>query len=229
MMETPLPCPCNKPSPPMSMPRLSALLPSLFVSCLLGLAVSCVPLSPPSSAVVKPSPPPVVEVAAGPYWHSLGSDGPTAREALAYYAALKTLRNEELDREHKRLRGEIAGSAEGGGLSALQLVLLAVVPGQTVIPPDQSIKLLETARQDAALHRQLADLFILLGDQLASRLTVQAQSKQGSQTLRSTRKKLTSQGDDLANCRRERDDLADKLEQLQSIERDLMNREGKAP
>ena len=212
------------------MPRLSALLPSLFVSCLLGLAVSCVPLSPPSSSVVKPSPPPVVEVAAGPYWHSLGSDGPTAREALAYYAALKTLRSEELDREHKRLRGEMADRPpEAGGLPALQLLLLAVVPGQTVIPPDQSIKLLETARQDAALHRQLADLFILLGDQLASRLTVQAQSKQGSQTLRSTRKKLTSQGDDLANCRRERDDLADKLEQLQSIERDLMNREGKAP
>lgn len=206
----------------------SPLTPCLFLSCLLALVVSCVPLPSPPSSAAKPAPPPVIELAAGPYWHSLGNDGPTSGEALAYYAALKTLRSEELDREHKRLRGEMAGPS-AGGLPALQLLLLAVVPGQGLIPPDQSIKLLETARQDVTLHRQLADLFILLGDQLSSRLTVQAQSKQGSQTLRSTRKKLSSQGDDLANCRRERDDLADKLEQLQSIEQDLMNREGKGP
>lgn len=208
------------------MPPPSPFTSSLFVSCLLALAVSCVPLPSPPSPAAKSAPPPLIELSAGPYWHGQGNDGPTVGEALAYYAALKTLRREELDREHKRLRGEMAGPS-AGGLPALQLLLLAVVPGQGLIPPDQSVKLLEAARQDVTLHRQLADLFILLGDQLSSRLTVQAQNKQGSQTLRSTRKKLTAQGDDLANCRRERDDLADKLEQLQSIEQDLMNRESK--
>jgi uncharacterized coiled-coil DUF342 family protein len=130
-------------------------------------------------------------------------------------------------------------SAPDNRLPALQSLLLAVLPGQALVPPDQSIKLLETARQDADLHRQLADLFILLGDQLSSHVTVQAQSKKGSQTLRSTRKKLSTQAEDLTECRQERDalaedltacrqnrnDLDEKLQKLQNIERDLIGRE----
>lgn len=159
----------------------------------------------------------------GPYWHSSGK-GVTPNDALNYYAALKTLTNDELAREQQRLQDEMA-SSPANRLPALQLVLLAVLPNQTMISPQQSLKFLETARQDADLHQQMADLLILLADRLSSHLTVQAQSKQGSKTLRSTRKKLSNQSDELAICREERDDLANKLQQLQNIERDLLGRE----
>ncbi len=194
-----------------------------LIFCLICLLTSCVPAFPPQPTAATP--PPVKELNAGPYWHSSGS-GTDLAAALAYYAALKTLTNDELGREHKRLLEAMEGAPDNR-LSALQLVLLAVLPGQTLVATDQSIKLLETARQDADLHRQLADLFILLGDQLSSHVTVQAQSKQGSQALRSTRKKLSTQAEDLTTCRQERDDLTEKLQKLQNIERDLIDRERK--
>ncbi len=215
---------------------MQPLAPALIL-CLLLLLANCVPSSPPPpQIIVTPTPTPVIELNAGPYWHSQGP-GSTLGDALAYYAALKTLSPDELNHEQKRLLEELEATPENR-LPALQLVLLAVLPGQTLIAPDQSIKLLETARFDAELHRQLADLFILLGDQLSSHITVQAQTKQGSQTLRSTRKKLSTQAEDLTACRQERDDvtvdltacrqnrddLADKLQKLQNIESDLIGR-----
>jgi len=210
-----------------------------LIICLVCLLTSCVPTPPPPPVAAPPSPPPVKELNAGPYWHSTGT-GANFSDALAYYAALKTLTSEELALEHKRLLAEMARTPDNR-LPALQSVLLAVLPGQTMVPPDQAIKHLESARQDAALHRQLADLLILLGDQLSSHATVQTQSKQGSQTLRSTKKKLSVQTEDLTTCRQERDILAEalttcrqeydavaeKLQKLQNIERDLIERERK--
>jgi hypothetical protein len=177
---------------------------------------------------------------AGPYWHSSGIGGANLNDTLAYYAALKTLSSDALSQEHKRLLEDMGREPENR-VPILQFVLLAVLPGQTLILPDQSTKLLETARLDADLHRQLGDLFILLGDQLSSHVTVQVQSKQDSKTLLSTRKKMTTQAeeltacrlerdelsDNLTVCRRERDGLAEKLQKLQNIERDLIGRERK--
>jgi len=195
-----------------------------FTIGLVLLLTSCVP-APPSPITVVQAPPPVIEPSAGPYWHSSGT-GVTLNEALAYYAALKTLSTDELSLEHKRLLADME-TATDHRLSALQLVLLSVLPGQTLVAPEQSVKFLENARQDADLHRQLADLFILLGDQLSTHVTVQVQSKQGTKTLRSTQKKLGTLAEDLTACRRERDDLADKLQKLQNIEHDLIERERK--
>jgi len=197
---------------------------SLILFLVLLLA-SCVPTPPPQPTIVAPAPPPIIELNAGPYWHS-SATGANLNDALAYYAALKTLSTDELNREHKRLLEEMESTPDNR-VPALQLVLLAVLPGQTLIATDQAIKFLETARQDADLHRQLADLFILLGDQISSHVTVQAQSKQENKALRSTQKKLSTQAEDLATCHRERDDLAEKLQKLQNIERDLFDRERK--
>lgn len=194
--------------------------------CLIFLLTSCVPTPPPQPIVALPSPP-VMELTAGPYWHSSGPEA-TIIDALAYYGALKPLTNDEISIEHKRLIQEMESAPEDQ-VPALQLVLLAELPGQKLVTPEQAIKFLETARQNADLHRRLADLFILLNDQLSSHVTVQAESKQGNQTLRSTRKKLTNQSEDLTACRQERDDLAEKLQKLQDIERDLIDRDRKKP
>lgn len=203
--------------------RLFPLSITLFLTFLVA---SCVPIPAPQP-IAAPPPPPVVKLTAGPYWHSDGPEATTA-DALAYYGALKPLTGDELDNEHKRLLQEVE-SSPGNQVPALQLVLLASLPAQKLVSPEQAIKFLETARQNADLHRQLADLFILLNDQLNSHVTVQAQSKQGSQTLRSTKKKLTTQSEDLNSCRQERDELAEKLLKLQNIERDLIDRDRKKP
>jgi len=203
--------------------RLFPLSITLFLTFLVA---SCVPIQPPQP-IAAPPPPPVVKLTAGPYWHSDGPEA-TPADALAYYGALKPLTGDELDNEHKRLLQEVE-SSPGNQVPALQLVLLASLPAQKLVSPEQAIKFLETARQNADLHRQLADLFILLNDQLNSHVTVQAQSKQGSQTLRSTKKKLTTQSEDLNACRQERDELAEKLLKLQNIERDLIDRDRKKP
>ncbi|MDD5758358.1 MAG: hypothetical protein PHI06_04680 [Desulfobulbaceae bacterium] len=201
------------------------LLPLSFFLLLTFIMTGCLPIQP--SQPVAPPPAPVLKLSAGPYWHSDGPEA-TLADALAYYGALKPLTSDELDSEHKRLLQAIE-SSPGDQVPALQLVLLAGLPDQKLVTPEQAIKFLETARQNADLHRQLADLFILLNDQLTSHVTVQAQSKQGSQTLRSTRKKLTTQSEDLNACRQERDDLAEKLQKLQNIERDLIDRDRKKP
>lgn len=194
--------------------------------CLLCLLAGCVPAQPPPPLpIVAPAPPPPIERDAGPYWHSAGPETPLA-DALAYYAALKPLTGDEVQNEHKRLMDEVEGSPDTG-ITALQLVLLAALPGQTLISPDQSIKFLESARQDADLHRQMADLFVLLGDRLSSHVSVQTKSKQDTKALRSTQKKLSTQAEELTACRQERDDLATKLQKLQNIERDLIDRERK--
>lgn len=194
--------------------------------CLLCLLASCVPAqTPPPLPIVAPSAPPAIERDASPYWHSSGPKS-TPSEALAYYAALKPLTGDELSNEHKRLMDEVEASSDSG-LPALQLLLLAALPGQTLVAPDQSIKLLETARQDADLHRQLADLFILLGDRLSANVSAHSKGNQDSRALRATQKKLSAQTEELTACRQERDDLATKLQKLQNIERDLIDRERK--
>lgn len=192
-----------------------------LITVLVILLASCIPAKTPPPA--PPAPLPVEQPNAGPYWHSSGKNVNLA-DALAYYTALKTLTSDELGREHERLIKE-ADSAPGNRLPPLQLVLLAVLPEQALVGQEKAIKLLETARLNADLHRDLADLFVLLGDQLSSRLTAQDHSKQESQSLRSTRKKFKTQSEALAACRQEREDLAAKLQKLQDIERSLMERE----
>ena len=185
------------------------------------LLTGCIPANPPPPASTAPA---AAEPAnAGPYWHSSGQ-GVNQADALAYYTALKTLTKDELSREHERLvKG--ADSPPDNRLPALQKLLLAALPEQELIEAEQAIKLLETARQDADLHRELAGLFVLIGDQLASRLTVHSKNKQESQTLRASLKKCKTQNEALTACRKERDDLAAKLQKLQDIERGLMERE----
>lgn len=193
----------------------------LIIAALALLLTGCIPANTPPPA---PTAPVAAEPAnAGPYWHSTGQ-GVNQADALAYYTALKTLSKDELSREHERLvKG--ADTPPDNRLPALQMVLLATLPEQELIDQEQAIKLLETARQDADLHRELAGLFVLLGDQLASRLAVQNKNKQESQTLRASLKKSKTQNEALTACRKERDDLAAKLQKLQEIERSLMERE----
>lgn len=194
-----------------------------IIALLALLLTSCVPTKTPP----PPAPAPVVQLNAGPYWHSTGK-GANPADALAYYAALKPLTGDELRREHERLVKAADGSP-GSGLPPLQLVLLAVLPGQDLIDQEKAIRLLETARQDTDLHRDLADLFVLLGDQISALRAADEQNKEESQSLRSTRKKFKTQSETLAACRREREDLAAKLQKLQDIERSLMERERNKP
>ena len=198
--------------------------------CPLLLLCGCLPIkpttppapvvaAPPAPATPQPLPP-----EAGPYWH--GPAGPvTQAEALAYYAALKTLKPSELSLEYQRLLEVV--DTPTGRLARLQLVLLASLPGQTLVEKEEAITDLTATRQDADFHRDLADLLILLDDQLSSRMAVQGQNKEESQRLRAARKRLKNQSEALEECRTERDDLADKLQKLQDIERGLLGRERK--
>ena len=199
-----------------------------FVLCLLlcpllvlpgCLPVTQTPPPPPKTALQLPAPP-----GAGPYWHAT-SEQVTLADTLAYYAALKTLNSEELRHEYQRLLE--AAAAPQNRLPHLQLVLLAVLPEQTLVEPSEATRQLATSRQDADFHRDLADLLILLDDQLTARLSVHSQSKQGSQTSLVSLSKYKKQTEELDACRLERDDLAEKLEKLQEIERGLMDRERK--
>lgn len=199
----------------------------LFSGCLpLKQGATTAPSVATTPAPPKPSPP-----QAGPYWH--GAGGPvTMAEALAYYAALKTLKGSELILEHQRLLEEVDSSE--GRLARLQLVLLATLPEQTLMKPEEAITHLTSTRQDAEFHRDLADLLILLDDQLSIRLTAKGQEKEEGQKLRSLRKRLKSQTEELETCRTEReecrterDELAGKLQKLQEIERGLIGRERK--
>lgn len=196
-----------------------------LILCPLLLVTGCIPTPPPPPAPApKAASPPPAPPGAGPYWHAT-SDHVTLADTLAYYAALKTLKSDELSHEYDRLM-EAAGAPENR-LPHLQLVLLAVLPEQNLVEPEEATRQLETSRQDADFHRDLADLLILLDDQLTARAAVQVQSKQGNQTSRVSLKKFKKQTEELDACRQERDDLADKLEKLQEIERGLMNRERK--
>lgn len=193
----------------------------LVITALVVLLAGCIPAKTP--APVPPAPVASELPNAGPYWHNTGQ-GVALADALAYYAALKTLTKDELGREHERLVKD-TDSAPGNRLSALQLLLLAVLPEQGLIEAEKAIRVLETARQDADLHRDLAGLFVLLGDQLSARSAEHKQEKQEGQALRTTRKQLRDQTEALTTCRQERKDLADKLQKLQEIERDLLGRE----
>jgi len=190
----------------------------------LSLIAGCLPVSSPPPQQT-PSSPPVPTVEAGPYWHQT-SETASLADAMAYYAALKTLTSDELGQEHQRLLAAI-DSAETR-IANVQLLLLACLPGQTLVDSAQAVKLLETARQDASLHREMGNLFILLNDQLTSRVaTPKTQEQDCGQALRTARKKAKAQGAELSTCREERDDLAGKLKKLQDIERGLLDRERK--
>lgn len=195
----------------------------------------CLPLKPtpepPASVATPPAAPQPTPPEAGPYWH--GDGGPvTMAEALAYYAALKTLKGSELILEHQRLLEAVG--ADDDRLARLQLVLLAALPGQTLVEPEAAISHLTSTRQDAEFHRDLADLLILLDDTLSSRQTAKGENKEEGQKLRSLRRKLKGQTEELEGCRKEqeecaaaREDLAGKLQKLQEIERGLLGRERK--
>jgi predicted ribosome quality control (RQC) complex YloA/Tae2 family protein len=196
-----------------------------LIICPLVLLSGCLPTKNAPSPVSPP--PPVTKESppeAGPYWHGTGSQV-RLDDALAYYAALKTLKSEELSHEYQRLIE--AAASPVNRLAHLELVLLAVLPDQSLVNPEEATRQLEAARQDADIHRDLGDLLILLDDQLDSRQTKQTQKQQGSQTLRSLRKKMKSQSEELEACRAEKEDLADKLQKLQDIEHSLMDRDRK--
>ena len=193
-----------------------------LILCPLLLLTSCLPITPAPTLAAPKTAPAAAPPGAGPYWHAT-SDKVTLADTLAYYAALKTLKSDELNHEYQRLLE--AAAAPQNRLPHLQLVLLAVLPAQNLVEPGEATKHLESSRQDADFHRELADLLILLDDQLTARLSGQSQSNQGGQTSRVSLRKYKKQGAALDACRLERDDLAKKLQQLQEIERGLMDRE----
>ena len=195
-----------------------------LILCPFLLLSSCLPIiqAPPAQKETTQPPAPA---GAGPYWHAT-SDLVTMADTLAYYTALKSLKDDELNREYQRLLE--AAAAPESRLPHLQLVLMAVLPEQNLIDREEATRQLEMSRQDADFHRDLGNLLILLDDQLSSRQPAQSQSQgqQESQTpSRVSLKKYKKQGEELEACRRERDDLADKLQKLQEIERDMMERE----
>lgn len=212
----------------------------LTLSLVLLLLAGCLPLGT-SNRPTEPAPStPTAAADGGPYWHPASAEiGPA--DALAYYGALKTLSVDELSHEQQRLEAAIAEA--GSPLPHLQRLLLACLPEQRLVDGDQARQSLAQARQDAALHRRLAPLFVLLDDQLVARQTpAQAQGKesgQGNQALRLCRQKAKAQAAELATCqgemaksqgevtacRDEREELAGKLQKLQEIERGLRDRE----
>jgi hypothetical protein len=197
-----------------------------LIICPFILLAGCLPTkkapapSTPPAPEAKASPPPE----AGPYWHATGRQI-HMDDALAYYVALKTLKSEELGHEYQRLTEAVASPANR--LAHLEILLLAALPDQSLVKPEEATKQLEAARQDADIHRDLGDLLILLDDQLGSRQTKQAQKQQGSQSLRSLRKKMKTQSEEMDACIAEKEELADKLQKLQEIEHSLMDRDRK--
>ena len=217
--------------------------------CPLLLLANCVPITqkpaPDAAKGVVPFPTPP---GAGPYWHATAEQVNPA-DALSYYAALKTLNSQELNHEYQRLL--LAAAAPDNRFAHLQLLLMAMLPGQTLLAVDEATRHLEASRQDATFHRELANLLILLDDQLTSRQTTQQSpnpGKQESPPVRISQKKFKKQSEELASCqqesencqqelegcqqesescRQERTDLADKLQKLQEIERGMMDRERK--
>lgn len=195
---------------------------SFVFMCTFGaLVAGCQPgqLPPP---VVPPVSPPVSQFEARPYLsQSLETVGPV--DALAYYAALKILTSDELTLEHQRLLKAI--DSTDNRLAHVQRVLLACLPGQTLVDLSLAVKSLEAVRHDADLHRELGDLFVLLNDQLTASAMIRSQDQDCAQSLLTARKKTKAQSGDLAICRRERDQLASKLQKLQDIERGLLDRQ----
>ncbi len=194
--------------------------------CPLLLLSGCLPAAqppPPPPAPPKAATPPPTPPGAGPYWHATG-EHVNLTDTLAYYAALKTLKPEELSREYQRLLEDAA--APENRLPHLQLVLLAALPAQTLLESEEATQHLEMSRQDPDFHRDLGNLLVLLDDQLTARPTVQSQSKKEQQTTSQVSlRKFKKQAAELEACRQERDELADKLQKLQEIERSLIDRE----
>lgn len=194
--------------------------------CLILLFTSCLPFKEkpvtPPPAPPRPAAPPAAT--AGPYWHGKGGAA-TLADALAYYTALKTLKRDELSHEQERLAEAV--DTNKNRLARLQSVLLAALPEQTFIDPDEAIEQLAMTRQDAEFHRDLANLLILLDDLLSSRQATQEQSKGEERRLRVARKRLNAKDDELETCLAEQKELAGKLRQLQEIERGLLDRERK--
>lgn len=187
---------------------------------LFALTAGCLPVQFPSASTSRAIPS-VVSVEAGPYWHQESAEvGPA--DALTYYAALKVLTRDELVLESQRLQKAL--DAGGNRLVNIQLVMLACLPGQTLVDANQAVQALAAARQDSDFHRQLGNLLILINDQLASQETTKSLEHDCSQALLVARKKTKANGGELAACREERDDLAIKLQKLQDIERGLIDR-----
>lgn len=193
-------------------------------SCLylvFALTAGCVPVQvqPPASPV-PPSVSP--QRKAGPYWHQeYGVTG--LAEALTYYTELKELTADELIQEHQRLLD--ASEDSGNRIAKVQLVLFSCLPEQQLVDLKQAAQIVEDARQDTDFHPELGNLFVLIYDQLASLSVAKSQGQEYAQSLVVTQKKVRDQGRELASCREQRNEIAGKLQQLQDIERGLLERE----
>ena len=191
--------------------------------CLAVLVSGCLPERAKSPAPVLISE--GVLSSSGPYWQGEG-DMVTFQDLMAYYSALASLSDDELEAEHQRL-GRAREAGGGDRINRLQRLMMALLPDKSVVPLDEGLTLVAEMQGQDQAYGYLGDFLELAEDQLAARQAHLASEGDCQRELTVNRKRAGVAAAELRSCRRERESLAKKLQKLREIEQGSMAREGK--